>query len=77
MRSLYVKVLLFTDPQTNLQDAKVVGQGSDYLLLERPAPKPRAKKSSGTSVPRKTRSTRAASSQPAVTSFPSAEASNG
>lgn len=55
MRSAYVKVSLFADPKTNLSGAKVVGQGDDYLLLERAAPKqrsaepkkrkPRAKKS--------------------------------
>lgn len=38
----YVKVALFERCATSLQDAKVVGQADDYLLLERAAPKPRA-----------------------------------
>lgn len=40
-RNRYVKVALFEEVKTHLQDAKVVGQGSDYLLLERPQPKER------------------------------------
>ena len=40
MRSPYVKVVLFEDPKTNLHGAKVMGQGEDYLLLERATPKP-------------------------------------
>ncbi len=43
MRSPYVKVSLFTDPKTNLSGAKVVGQGEDYLLLERAPAKERTK----------------------------------
>jgi len=43
MRSPYVKVALFVDPKTNLSGARVVGQGEDYLLLERAAPKEKAK----------------------------------
>lgn len=45
----YVKVALFERCATSLQDAKVVGQADDYLLLERAAPKPRA----ANSAPRK------------------------
>lgn len=40
-RNRYVKVALFEACSTRLQDAKVVGQGDDYLLLERAQPKPR------------------------------------
>ena len=43
-RNRYVKVALFTEEKSNLQDSKVVGQGADYLLLERPQPKERVKK---------------------------------
>lgn len=38
-RNRYVKVALFERCSTNLNEAKVVGQGDDYLLLERAAPK--------------------------------------
>lgn len=41
-KNRYVKVSLFEKCSTRLQDSKVVGQGDDYLLLERPQPKPRA-----------------------------------
>lgn len=41
-KNRYVKVSLFEKCSTRLQDAKVVGQGDDYLLLERPQPKARA-----------------------------------
>jgi hypothetical protein len=50
-RNRYVKVALFEEVKTHLQDAKVVGQGSDYLLLERPQPKAREK----SATPRKPR----------------------
>jgi len=63
MRSPYVKVIIGVDPKTNLSGAKVVGQGADYLLLERPAPKER--KPSAT--PRKKRAT----VSPRVTPSPS------
>ena len=43
-RNRYVKVALFTEEKSNLQDSKVVGQGAYYLLLERPQPKERVKK---------------------------------
>ncbi len=42
-RNRYVKVSLFEACSTRLQDAKVVGQGDDYLLLERAPAKERAK----------------------------------
>lgn len=38
-KNRYVKVSLFERCSTRLQDAKVVGQGDDYLLLERAQPK--------------------------------------
>ena len=41
-RNRFIKVALFEECKTHLQDSKVVGQGSDYLLLERAAPKARA-----------------------------------
>lgn len=41
-RNRYIKVSLFEASKTRLQDARVVGQGDDYLLLERAAPKARA-----------------------------------
>ena len=41
-RNRYVRVALFEACSTRLQDARVVGQGDDYLLLERAQPKPRA-----------------------------------
>lgn len=43
-KNRYVKVALFERCGTRLQDAKVVGQGEDYLLLERAAPKVRTEK---------------------------------
>ena len=42
-KARYVRVALFEACKTKLQDAKVVGQSDDYLLLETPQPKPRQK----------------------------------
>jgi hypothetical protein len=53
-RNRYIKVALFEEVHTHLQDAKVVGQGTDYLLLERPQPKER-KARAASATPRKPR----------------------
>jgi hypothetical protein len=70
-RNPYVKIALF-DPKSapNLQGGTVVGQSGDYILVERPAPKPRTRKSvsGATATTRKPRTPKPAT-QPA-TSFP-------
>ena len=43
-RNRYVKVALFEPAATNLMGGVIVGQFGDTLLVERPAPKPRAAK---------------------------------
>ena len=58
-RNRYVKVALLEEVKTHLQDAKVVGQGADYLLLERPQPKER-KARGASATPRKPRTKTAA-----------------
>jgi len=85
-RTRYVKVALFEEVKTHLQDARVVGQGSDYLLLERAAPKLRAKDATKTRKPQTNAkgstttghvvvSSGGASSK--ATEFPGSAASNG
>jgi hypothetical protein len=41
-RNRYVKVILFEPLTTNLIGGSVVGQYGDWILVERPAPKPHA-----------------------------------
>ena len=43
-RNRYVKAPLFEAVTTNLVGGTIVGQTADWLLVERPAPKPRAAK---------------------------------
>jgi hypothetical protein len=43
-RNRYVKIALFEPAATNLMGGVIVGQFGDTLLVERPAPKPRAAK---------------------------------
>jgi hypothetical protein len=55
MRSPYLKVVLFdAKNEPNLMGSTIVGQTGDYILVERPPVKPRAKKSA-VSTPRKPR----------------------
>ena len=42
-RNRYVKAPLFEAVTTNLVGGTIVGQTADWLLVERPAPKPRIK----------------------------------
>jgi hypothetical protein len=42
-RNRYVKVILFEPSSTNLQGGIIVGQCGDWILIERPQPKARAK----------------------------------
>jgi hypothetical protein len=74
-RNRYMKVLLSEECRTHLQGATVVGQAADYLLLERPQPKPRA----AAAKARKPRATnaKAPAAQPANTLPLGAEASRG
>jgi class 3 adenylate cyclase len=51
-RNRYVKVALFEPAATNLMGGTVVGQYGDTLLVERPAPKPRAATPTRTRKPR-------------------------
>ena len=51
-RNRYVKVALFEPAATNLMGGTIVGQFGDTLLVERPAPKPRAAKAATTRKPR-------------------------
>jgi hypothetical protein len=69
-RTRYVKIILFEPCSTNLQGGVIVGQCGDWILVERPQPKARAKDSE--KKPRKPRA-KSAPVQPA-TSFPSAVA---
>lgn len=55
-RNPYVKVLLFTPASTNLMGGTIVGQHAEFLLVERPAAKTRAK----SAVLRKPRTKKAA-----------------
>jgi len=76
-RNRYVKIAISSPCSTHLQDARVVGQAADYLLLERAEPKLRAK-SAGTRKPRAAKAAKAAaqvSSSP--TAFPGSGVSNG
>jgi hypothetical protein len=66
-QSRYVKLALFEATKTNLMGSTIVGQFGDTILIERPAPKPRAK--SGTT--RKPRATKTAT-QPATSFNPPA-----
>jgi hypothetical protein len=49
--SRYVKVILLDAVKTNLMGCQIVGQSGDEIIVERPAPKPRAK----AATPRKPR----------------------
>jgi hypothetical protein len=75
-RNRYVKLALFEASSTNVMGGVVVGQTGDYLLIERPAPKPRAA-ATKTRKPRATKiSSGATQSQPA-TAFPGAGVTSG
>ena len=52
MKARFIKVSLFERCSTRLHDSKVVGQGDDYLLLERPQPKPEVVKARKPRKPR-------------------------
>jgi hypothetical protein len=53
-RNRYVKVILFEPLTINIIGGSVVGQYGDWLLVERPAPKPNAAASkSARKAPRK------------------------
>jgi len=54
-RTRYVKASLFEAVPTNLMGGTVVGQTSDWLLIQRPEAKPRAAKA----MPRKPRTAKA------------------
>ena len=73
-RNRYVKIAISSPCSTHLQDARVVGQAADYLLLERAEPKLRAK-SAGTRKPQAAKAAAQVSSSP--TAFPGSGVSNG
>ena len=54
-RNRLLKVPLFEAPHVNLLGSTVVGQHGDTIIVERPAPKPRAK----SATPRKPRAKKA------------------
>jgi hypothetical protein len=75
-RNRYVKVALFEAISTNLIGGTIVGQIDDWMLVERPQPKPRAA-AKAQRKPRATNAKAAAQVAGAATSFPGAGASNG
>jgi hypothetical protein len=52
-RNRYVKVILFEPLTTNIIGGSVVGQYGDWLLVERPAPKPHVNAKKAVRAPRK------------------------
>lgn len=73
-RNRYVKIALAEPSTTNLTGGTVVGQWGEWLLIQRPDSKPRAKKAAAARKPRAV----AASPKPEPsTSSPGSAAANG
>ena len=74
-RNRLAKIPLFADPHINLLGSVIVSHHKDTIIVERPAPKPRAKGA----APRKPRAPKVNAKPPAqpATAFPPAEAARG